>query len=34
VHTWSYTEAELPQGVGPAVAKIWYDAIMNGFYMV
>jgi hypothetical protein len=34
VHTWSYTETDLPQGVAPAVAKIWYDAIMNGFYLV
>lgn len=34
VHTWSYTEPELSQGVAPVVAKLWYDAIMNGFYMV
>jgi pimeloyl-ACP methyl ester carboxylesterase len=34
VHTWSHTEPELPQGVAPAVAKLWYDAIMNGFYMI
>ena len=34
VHTWSHTEPELPQGVAPAVTKLWYDAIMNGFYMI
>jgi pimeloyl-ACP methyl ester carboxylesterase len=34
VHTWSYTEPELPQGVAPAVAKIWSEAIMNGYFLV
>jgi pimeloyl-ACP methyl ester carboxylesterase len=34
VHTWSYNEPELPQGVAPAVAKLWHDSIMNGFYRV
>jgi hypothetical protein len=35
VHTWSYTEPpDLPQGIAPAVAKLWYDAITNGFYLV
>ena len=34
VHTWSHTEPELPQGVAPAVAKVWHDAIMNGFFNV
>ncbi len=33
VHTWSYTESELPQGIATAVAKLWHDAIMNGFYL-
>jgi hypothetical protein len=33
VHTWSYTEAELPQGIATPVAKLWHDAIMNGFYL-
>ena len=33
VHTWSYTEPELPEGVAPVVAKCWVDAIMNGFYL-
>jgi hypothetical protein len=34
VHTWSYTEPELSQGVAPAVARIWSDAIMNGYFLV
>jgi pimeloyl-ACP methyl ester carboxylesterase len=34
VHTWSYTEPELPQGIAPAVAKIWSEAIMNGYFLV
>jgi hypothetical protein len=33
VHTWSYTESELPQGIATPVAKLWHDAIMNGFYL-
>jgi hypothetical protein len=33
VHTWSYTEPELPQGITTPVAKLWHDAIMNGFFM-
>ena len=33
VHTWSYIEPDLPQGVAPSVARLWYDAIMNGFYV-
>jgi hypothetical protein len=34
VHTWSQTEPpELPLGIAPAVAKLWYDAIVNGFYL-
>ncbi|HSF57179.1 MAG TPA: hypothetical protein VLD83_03850 [Candidatus Binatia bacterium] len=27
-------EPELPQGIVPAVAKLWHDAIMNGFYRI
>ena len=34
VHTWSYIEPALPQGVASSVARLWYDAIMNGFYAV
>jgi hypothetical protein len=34
VHTWSYTEPpDLPQGIAPPVAKLWHDAIINGFYL-
>jgi hypothetical protein len=34
VHTWSHTEPpELPLGIAPVVAKLWYDAIINGFYL-
>jgi hypothetical protein len=33
VHTWSHTEPDLPQGVATPVAKLWHDAIMNGFYL-
>jgi alpha-beta hydrolase superfamily lysophospholipase len=33
VHTWSYTESELPQGIATPVAKLWHDAIMKGFYL-
>jgi len=34
VHTWSWTEAKLPQGIVPPVAKLWHDAIMNGYFLV
>ncbi len=35
VHTWSWTDPpELPEGIATAVAKLWHDAIMNGFYLV
>jgi pimeloyl-ACP methyl ester carboxylesterase len=33
VHSWSYTEPELPLGIAPPVAKLWHDAIVNGFYV-
>lgn len=32
VHSWNWTDDKLPQGIVPAVAKLWYDAIMNGFF--
>ena len=32
VHSWGHTETDLPLGIVPPVAGIWYDAIMNGFY--
>jgi pimeloyl-ACP methyl ester carboxylesterase len=33
VHTWSWTDEKLPQGIVPPVAKLWHDAIMNGFFL-
>ena len=33
IHSWSWTDDKLPQGIVPAVAKLWHDAIMNGFFM-
>ena len=33
VHTWGHTEPELPLGIVPPVARIWYEAIMQGFYV-
>jgi len=32
VHSWTYTEEDLPQGIIPGVIKLWHDAIMGGFY--
>lgn len=32
VHTWGWTDEKLPQGIVPPVAKLWHDAIMNGFF--
>jgi hypothetical protein len=33
VHSWGWTDEKLPQGIVPPVAKLWHDAIMNGFFM-
>lgn len=33
VHTWAHKEENLPHGVAPPVAKLWHDAIMEGYYM-
>jgi hypothetical protein len=33
VHTWYQPEEGLPQGIIPPVARIWYNAIMNGFFL-
>jgi pimeloyl-ACP methyl ester carboxylesterase len=33
VHTWGWSDDKLPQGIVPAVAKLWHDAIMNGFFI-
>jgi hypothetical protein len=32
VHSWSWSDDKLPQGIVPPVAKLWRDAIMNGFF--
>lgn len=33
VHLWSYVAKDLPQGVIPCVAKLWHEAIMNGYFL-
>ncbi len=33
VHSWGHTEPDLPAGIAPPVAKLWYDTIINGFYL-
>ncbi len=32
-HGYSNPEPDLPMGILPAVAKLWYEAIMNGYYL-
>jgi hypothetical protein len=32
VHGYTEAEADLPMGVFPAVAQMWYDAIMGGYF--
>jgi hypothetical protein len=32
-HSWGWTDDKLPQGIVPAAAKLWHDAIMNGFFL-
>jgi hypothetical protein len=32
VHSWGWTDEKFPHGVVPPVAKLWHDAIMNGFF--
>ena len=32
VHTFFASERDLPLGVAPAVAQLWYEAIMEGYY--
>ena len=32
VHSWGWTDEKLPQGIVPPVAKLWHDAITNGFF--
>ncbi|MBM2802216.1 MAG: hypothetical protein HW419_109 [Deltaproteobacteria bacterium] len=31
-HSWGWSDEKLPQGIIPPVAKLWHDAIMNGFF--
>ena len=33
IHSWGWSDEKLPQGIVPPVAKLWHDAIMNGFFM-
>ncbi len=32
IHSWSWSDDQLPQGIVPSVAKLWYEAIINGFF--
>lgn len=32
IHSWGWTDEKLPQGIVPPVAKLWHDAIMNGYF--
>jgi hypothetical protein len=33
IHSWGWTEEDLPMGIVPPVAKLWYDAITNGYFL-
>ena len=33
IHSWNWTDEKLPQGIVPPVAKLWHDAIMNGYFL-
>jgi len=33
IHSWGWTDDKLTQGIVPPVAKLWHDAIMNGFFV-
>ncbi|MEE2821959.1 MAG: hypothetical protein VYA53_03155 [Acidobacteriota bacterium] len=33
VHSYSQPEQDLPMGVAPAVAQLWYEAIMEGYFI-
>lgn len=33
IHSWGWTDEKLPQGIVPPVAKLWRDAIMNGYFL-
>jgi hypothetical protein len=32
IHSWGWSDDQLPQGIVPSVAKLWYDAVINGFF--
>ena len=32
VHSWNWSDDQCPQGIVPTVAKLWHDAIVNGFF--
>lgn len=34
IHSWSYVDEDLPNGVVPTVSSLWHDAIMGGYFMV
>ena len=33
IHSWGWSDPQLPQGIAPSVAKLWHDAIINGFFV-
>jgi hypothetical protein len=33
VHSWGWTDEEFSMGIVPPVAKLWHDAIINGFFV-
>ena len=33
IHSWGWNDAELPMGIVPPVAKLWHEAIMNGYFL-
>jgi hypothetical protein len=33
IHSWGWTSTQLPQGIVTPVAKLWHDAIVNGFFL-
>ena len=33
IHSWGWIDDKLSQGIVPSVAKLWHDAIMNGFFI-
>jgi hypothetical protein len=33
IHSWGWTDEDLPMGIVPAVARLWYDAIANGYFL-